>query len=349
MSRSVSPNLLIFRIGSIGDAVVALPCFHAIAREYPQHRRILLTNLVNTARALSVEKVMNGSGLIHETLHFQPGQGRLAHSLALIGTLRRMNPEALVYLAPRPTGWPVYRDLAFFAAAGVRKVIGAPVLAVARRCAVDPDTGELEHEAKRLARTLGTQLPVDLSAPNWDLRLSSAEHALATERLARLAPGGRVLAVAPGAKIREKDWGEENWALFIKLLQARLPSLSLLFLGARDERQLNERLAGLWTGSTLNLCGQLTPRESAAVLGRCDALVCHDSGPMHLAACQGTPCVALFGSYNRPRQWFPFGEGHRVLYEPRGVRLIPVERVLDAVQAVTVPSRPMVNINAFAR
>jgi heptosyltransferase III len=344
MSRNKSSNLLIFRIGSIGDAVVSLPCFHAIARAYPQHRRILLTNLVSTARALSVEKVMNGSGLIHETLHFQPGQGRLAHSLTLLRALRRMSPEAVVYLAPRPTGWPVYRDLAFFAAAGVRKVIGAPVLARARQCAVDPHTGELEHEARRLARTLGTHLPVDLSAPNWDLRLSSTEHALAVERLARLPPGRGVLAVAPGAKIREKDWGEENWTRFIKLLEEHVPSLSLVFLGAADERQLNERLARLWAGSRLNLCGQLSPRESAAVLGRCDALVCHDSGPMHLAASRGTPCVALFGSYNRPRQWFPFGDGHRVFYEPRGVRLIPVERVVDAVKAVTVPSRPMVNI-----
>jgi heptosyltransferase III len=343
MSANPAPNLLIFRIGSIGDAVVALPCFHAIARAYPRHRRILLTNLVNTARALSIENVMNGSGLIHETVHFTPGHGRFTDWLALRRALRRLRPEALVYLAPRPTAWPVYRDLAFFAASGVRKIIGAPVRAPARRCAIDPSTAQLEHEAMRLARTLAGHFPVDLSPQNWDLRLSNAEHALAAERLAKLPAAYSMLALAPGAKIGEKDWGEENWARFIQLLQERRPLLSLVFLGAADERGLNERLARLWTGSNLNLCGQLTPRESAAVLGRCDALVCHDSGPMHLAACQGTPCVALFGRYNRPRQWFPFGEGHRVLYEPRGVRLIPVRRVVDALESLTVPSRAVLN------
>jgi ADP-heptose:LPS heptosyltransferase len=81
----------------------------------------------------------------------------------------------------------------------------------------------------------------------------------------------------------------------------------------------------------LNLSGTLTPRETAAALRRCRLLVCHDSGPMHLAATQQTRCVALFGNYNRPRKWYPWGSGHRVIYEPRGVREISVQRVADEI------------------
>ncbi len=40
----------------------------------------------------------------------------------------------------------------------------------------------------------------------------------------------------------------------------------------------------------------------------------HDSGPMHLAAAIGLPCVAIFSAHNKPGPWFPFGEGHRVIY-----------------------------------
>ena len=35
---------------------------------------------------------------------------------------------------------------------------------------------------------------------------------------------------------------------------------------------------------------------------------------MHLAAAVETPCVAIFAARNIPRQWFPYGEGHRILY-----------------------------------
>jgi heptosyltransferase-3 len=48
--------VLIFRLGSIGDTVVALPCFHAIERAFPGHRRVLLTNSLTSVRASSASK-----------------------------------------------------------------------------------------------------------------------------------------------------------------------------------------------------------------------------------------------------------------------------------------------------
>ncbi len=326
-------TLVIFRIGSIGDTVVAMPCFHAIARAFPTHRKILLTNAVASARASSVETVLEGTGLIDGAVYFPVGRGKLSHSVALARQLREINAESLVYLAPRTTGLQVYRDLLFFRAAGIRHIVGAPLGIGARECLPDPATGDLEHEAERLARILGTAMPVDLSMASWDLRLSSTERAVADERLSGLLGWRPVVALSPGAKIPAKDWGEERWAALIRLLQVRIPAISLVFVGAPDERSLTERLAQLWTGPKLNLCGELTPRESAAVLGRCDLLVCHDSGPMHLAASQGTRCLALFGNFNRPRQWFPWGSDHVVIYEPLGVSQIGVERVVDSVES----------------
>jgi ADP-heptose:LPS heptosyltransferase len=327
------PSLVIFRIGSIGDTVVALPCFHAIARAFPLHRKVLLTNSVDSVRASTVETVLVGTGLVDATLYFPVGRGKLSRFASLAREFRQLSPEALVYLAPRTSALQVYRDLWFFRAAGIRNVIGAPLGTGALQCRTDPATGELEYEAERLARVLGAAIPVDLAPASWDLRLSSDEQDLATARLSGL-PGPRSLvAVSPGAKIPAKDWGEERWAALIRLLEVRVPGVSLVFVGAPDERALTTRLAQLWTGAKLNLCGELTPRESAAVLAKCDLLVCHDSGPMHLAASQGTRCVALFGNYNLPRQWFPYGAGHVVIHEPQGVRQIGVERVAESVEA----------------
>ena len=119
----MSANLIIFRIGSIGDTVVALPCFHAISRAFPRHRKVLLTNALASARASSVESVIEGTGLIDTTLYFPVGRGKLSHSVALARQLRQVDAEALVYLAPRTTGLQVYRDLLFFRAAGDRKSV----------------------------------------------------------------------------------------------------------------------------------------------------------------------------------------------------------------------------------
>lgn len=331
-----TPTVVIFRIGSIGDTVVALPCFHAIARAFPGYRRILLTNSVDSTRQSSVENLLNGTRLVHETLHFPAGGGNLRVSLALARQLRKLNPQVLVHLAPRTTAMQVYRDLLFFRAAGVRNIIGAPFTAGLRECAVDPNTGELEHEAERLARILAPRITVDLRRPAWDLCLGATEEGTAERCLSGLPPWLPIVAMAPGARVAAKDWGPDRWQALIGLLRQRLPAMSLVFVGAPDERSLVERLSAQWTGAKVNLCGELTPRESAAVLGRCHLLLCHDSGPMHLAASQGTRCLALFGHFNRPRQWFPYGDDHTVIYQADGLRSIRIEQVAEAVEVAVL-------------
>ncbi|HEY4339909.1 MAG TPA: glycosyltransferase family 9 protein [Steroidobacteraceae bacterium] len=331
MNAAAKRSLIIFRIGSIGDTVVALPCFHAIARAFADHRRVLLTNAVASAKESSVESVLQGTGLIDGTVYFPVGEGKIRSAAGLVQRLRAQRADLLIYLTPRTSALQVYRDLLFFRAAGIHRFVGVPLHRTSRACRVDPRDGIVEPEVEHLARTLAPHLAVELTADNWDLRLSSAETATAAEKL-RAIPGNLPLvALSPGAKIAAKDWGEHNWAALIDRAQEHLPPMALVFVGAPSEHSLVQRLLERWSGPRINLCGQLTPRESAAVLGRCSLLVCHDSGPMHLAASQGTPCIALFGNYNRPRQWFPYGEQHRVLYEPRGVRAIGVDEVVDAM------------------
>jgi ADP-heptose:LPS heptosyltransferase len=319
--------VLVFRLGSIGDTVVALPCFHAIARAYPHHRRVLLTNALTSKRASSAETVLDGTGLIDEVIYYPVGDFGPRQVLSLIRQIRRLNPALLFYLAERHSGGPVYRDFAFFAAAGVPKIVGLPWNKTLRDGRVDSHTLELEPEAQRLSRLVESTVPVSLSPDNWDLKLSAAELATADKSLSAIPGSDSLCAVAPGAKFAVKDWGADNWASLLKSWSTKHAGMGLVMIGAADEWALCEKLRPQWAGQSLNLCGELTPRETAAALRHCRLLVCHDSGPMHLAATQGTRCVALFGNYNRPRKWYPFGNGHRVIYEPKGVREITVSRV----------------------
>jgi len=333
----MSPCLVIFRIGSVGDTVVSLPCFHAIARKFPAHRRVLLTNSVDSVRASSAESILSGTGLVHEALYFPVARRRLRASVALANKLRQLNADALIHLTPRTTALKVYRDVLFFRSSGIRRIIGAPMRADARECRIDAATGELEYEAHRLARQLGPAIGVSLQPSDWDLCFTAAEQATANEKLMALSGMPRLLALAPGARIPAKDWGVHRWEALIRQLQLRVPGVALVFVGAPDERRLVEGLSQPWHGAKLNLCGELTPRESAAVLRQCDLLVCHDSGPMHLAASQGTRCLALFGNFNLPRQWFPYGPNHTVIHQPRGVQTISVEQVADAIESALRP------------
>jgi len=324
-------RVLIFRLGSIGDTVVALPCFYAIARVFSSYRRILLTNSLTSVRASPAESVLNGTGLIDEVIYYPVGDFSLKTAVSLISQLRLLRPTVMIYMAERRSALTVFRDLMFFKAAGVPRIAGSPWTRELRECKILPNTHELEHESERLARTLKGVAPVSLALPNWDLQLSEQELAKADNLLREVAASHALIAIAPGTKIAAKQWGADNWAALLKLLSRTFHQVALVVVGAPDERMLGDEVSEQWAGPVLNLCSVLTPRETAAVLRRCNLLICHDSGPMHLAASQGTKCVALFGNLNRPRQWYPYGSGHRVIYEPRGIREISVHRVANEI------------------
>jgi ADP-heptose:LPS heptosyltransferase len=110
--------------------------------------------------------------------------------------------------------------------------------------------------------------------------------------------------------------------------------VALVFFGSEDEFYRSDRVAAVWPGRTLNLCGKLSPRESAAVMRRAALFIGHDSGPMHLASAVGTSCVVMFGDHNPPRKWHPFGKHHRLIHNMQGVLRISPEEVYTAMCSV---------------
>ena len=43
-NSDMAEKVVIYRLGTLGDTIVALPCFHQIARVFPNAARIILTN-----------------------------------------------------------------------------------------------------------------------------------------------------------------------------------------------------------------------------------------------------------------------------------------------------------------
>jgi len=311
-------KVLIYRLGSLGDTTVALPCFHLIERVYPGAERVLLTNFPIHAKAPASATVLGDSGLVHGYMRYTVGTRSPRELLKLAGEIRRFKPDVLVYLMPVRPLRAVQRDKWFFRlAGGVKRIVGLPSAAELERVQ-NPVTGLYEAEASRLARTmaaLGDAAPGDLA--NWDLRLSQAERAAAQSALGKLA-GRPLIVCGPGTKMQAKDWGQENWRALLGRISAQLPGCGLALIGAREDQEVSEFAAQDWAGQhanpCVNLCGKLSPRETAAVLTEARVFLGPDSGPMHLAACAGVPCVIAFSARGLPGVWFPAGNNHRIIY-----------------------------------
>jgi heptosyltransferase-3 len=306
-------RVLIYRLGSLGDTVVALPALHLIERAFPHAHRIYLTNIPIQSKAPPAEAILRDSGLVHGYMAYPVGTRSPRELISLASQIHRFAPQVVVYLMA-PRGEPaVRRDAWFFRLCGVRQIIGLPFANLAEN-RFDPASGLWESEASRLLRCirpLGTSDVSDLS--NWDLRLTAAEWSRASQELAPLQNTPFIL-VAIGGKIQVTDWGTDNWRSLLQRLTQQLPDHALVMAGAQEDHAASELASFPWQGKVLNLSGRLSPRETAAVAARAALFLGRDSGPKFLAAIQGVPCAIVYSARNPPGVWFPPGAGHRNLY-----------------------------------
>jgi len=321
-------RLLIFRPGSLGDTVVALPSLRLIARTFPAAERWIITNRPVTPVSVPVRDLLEGSGLVsgYVEADYALVRSKFIVRWDLWRRIRDWRPDLLIYIPGRRSLKEVCREWLFFKSCGIRRILGAPFKASLRENRWESHVRQFEHEASRLARCLGALGPARLEdSESWSLALKQSEFASASSALGTLSAKALIIC-SVGTAVEVKDWGSANWREFFLRLPSITPGLGLALIGAGDEFALSESVREKWTGPSINLCGRLKIREIAALMRFGRMYIGHDSGPMHLAAAAGLPCVAIFASRELPGVWFPYGSQHKVIYHDVPCRKCQLDR-----------------------
>lgn len=150
-----------------------------------------------------------------------------------------------------------------------------------------------------------------------------------------------------------KQWPLERFAALGRWLVAER-GCRVLVVGGPGEEALGRALEEQIGWGAVDLVGQTTLRQMAALIQRSQLYVGNDSGPLHIASAVGCPVIALFGSSctHRYRPWqnatvlwhelpcSPCAQCHArdrcqtCLYDqPRCMAAITVEEVQAAVEA----------------
>jgi len=301
--------------------LIALPALRLIERAFPTAERRMLTSVPPNAKAAPAAQVLDKTGLIHDFFDYPYGTRNPFKLLRLMWQIRSWKPDIAIYLNGERTLRAARRDAQFLRLCGISRQIGVPVTEEMRGHKPRQTSAGLEifePETERLTRNLAQLGPAYMERQeNWSIQLDATELAQASVALQSLQKAP-FIAVSMGTKLQANDWGLENWSALLSQLAERYPEHGLAITGAATEATAAESVLAAWRSHSslpaINFCGALSIRQSAAVYAHSSVFIGHDSGPMHLAAAVGAPCVAIFGARNPPGIWFPQGAQHRILY-----------------------------------
>ena len=144
------------------------------------------------------------------------------------------------------------------------------------------------------------------------------------------APAQPYLAILPGAAYGSaKRWNPNSFASVIRDLQ-KSHSLQPVLLGGPGDVEACQAVSQFLGSPITDLSGKTSTLDLAHWLAHARIILCHDSGPMHLASFLRKPAVAIFGS-TEPAWTGPLGNTvtvirHKVSCSPCFLKTCPLDR-----------------------
>ena len=289
---------LVLRPGALGDAIVSLPAFALVGREFAD----LCSTLAASPPGCRVGEL---SGLFRETRPYE-------------------SPELAALFVDAVDRNGLFEDVAAlvaFGAGGAGEIAErAGRAGVPRTASVDtwPEPGG-GHVAEQLLDRTAEALGIDLEAEPLELAGVRAPAArdfsrpeapplpplkVAADEAAWAARPGRRVAVAPGSGSVEKCWPAARFAETCRLLAAERETHVKLVLGPAEMERPEVRAAFGDVDCTVSECWSIP--DLAALFAAGDLYLGNDSGLSHLAAWAGAEGLAVFGPSD-PELWAPLG------------------------------------------
>ena len=312
-------KILVYRRGSIGDAIVSIPALNHLRERAPDGDLRILTNQPVMERAAPLASILENTPLCDGVYTLPPGGGSYFDIRDTRNKIRRWRPDRLIYLSEPSSPLKLAREYMFFRSCGIRHFTAFP-WGRSLRTYHETSTLRWEPEHARLLRAVSSARE---AAPDWTYEFDTEKAKEASSIIATWPGRYHFLATSIGAKLPDKDWGDKNWTSVLNQLAAYDSSLGIMAIGAEEEKDRIDALLVDWPGPLLNLCGATSPITSALAMRDAKFFLGHDSGPMHLAALTGCRCVAIFSARAKPGVWFPHGQGHEVLYPWHEAAVVP--------------------------
>lgn len=164
----------------------------------------------------------------------------------------------------------------------------------------------IDFKEKRKVAEAGSKFLELLSAeagfdPRPTIFLTENETTEAKASWGKRSSSTKRIVLAPGGGFPEKCWGNKNFSVLINLLLKNENHQLCIIGSSEDKNQITANDSSHLT----NLCGELSLRQSAAMVSLSDFVICNSSLCMHLAGAFKIPSLILLG------EWYDGAELHQ--------------------------------------
>lgn len=281
-------NVLVVKLGAIGDTIHAIPAVSALKALLPDCQ---ITWCVETRSAAMVECLSPVSRVIRLHTHGWRCGRHLSGSKSPWRSFRDIRDtrydvvidfqgllKSAVVVRLARSGHRIGWDRESLRETAAARFYDERVVA---------GSGHVIDRCARLVAPLGVTLPVPRVFP-FQLPASAATR---SEKERCALDGRPFIMINPGAGWPTKQWPAERYAQVGRLVRERLAREVVVTHGPREEH-LVERMRN--EDSRIRPL-RLSLAELAALAGYADCFLSGDTGPMHIASASGAPVVALFG------------------------------------------------------
>lgn len=287
-------NILLIKMSSLGDILHTLPFAAALRERFPKAR---ITWLVHPQFAGFVPDAPT----IDEVLYFDKvkfNKMGLGDKLAYFREMRALLHSKHFDLVIDMQG--LFKSAVLAAISGCDNRIGYCEMREGSGLVSKAISGShsKDHVIERyldVARYLGARVETldDVRFPMPDL---TAEAKSVKEKLSDkgMHEGAEYVVIVPGARWETKEWPVEHYAALAKKIVA--DGMYIVLAGGPDDAPKGATIKEQ-SGSehVLDLTGQTSLRELAALIRDCKAYISADTGPLHFAAALKKPLVAMYG------------------------------------------------------
>jgi lipopolysaccharide heptosyltransferase II len=296
-------NILVLRRGGLGDVLMATPLLRALREHFPSAR-------VHVLISKQAMPGLNGCPWVDQIWEFPTSKKEW---LPLLHKLRKEHID---------TAFILHR---FFAASLLTVLAGIPQrlgfdwknhgFALTGSVTFTParsqtlQIGQLLTLFGKPAAGAGMEFFVNEDAIGKARKILAGWGYNPTKSLVGIHPGGGETA---GSSEPAKRWLPERFGQLADLLVERGWAQVVLLQGPGDEPFVEEALKNM-RAHALGVASGLPLVVFAALMKECDLVVVNDTGPMHVAAGQKIPTVAIIGP-THPAYTPPRGEMHKVIW-----------------------------------